>query len=736
MKKTTLFILLCFISSSTFAAHIIGSVLYYEVTKINANGTSTVRINMDIYRDASSGGANFDADADFGVYEKMNNDVYTYILSKMIIPINRIDIYNVNVNSDCNNTSNVIVERATYSFEVDLDLNKVHTIAYQRCCKASQILNLVEPDKNGSAVFLNLTKESISYVHKGPRPNGFFERILTVNQSNEVDFSFTSENELNFTFSKVFRSGGIDGESGVYCIGVRPESAKCLPPFATNDFLPGFSYDKPFGNLGTTALDSEIGLIKVDPTAIGFYTMELLLTETKDGVLMSEANLNWTFSVISNDNKFATGLRFFDVNKNGIYDGQDKISDLLFNYNGALCGSSFKNESGEYQFFPFKAEIGSISSIDPNWTIVSDSIYDFTSSNSIERDVIFSPTNKNAKANLDVTQSRIRCNEEFDVDIKVSNIGIEKLAANMTIDYDPSLMFFSSSYPNYVVDEIKHQLIINLEAINVYDDFSCTLVFKAGSASDVHRILDNTYQLGYKIYASTDDETKIRIEKNESVGCALDPNNKLVSPEVSFNKADKFTYTINFENIGNSYANKIIVKDTIAQEFDFKSIRVLGASHGNLTILLAPENRVLSFIFENINLLPKDKGFVRFEIATNSWEANKILFNKASIYFDQNAPIQTNTSKLLLTTKEAVGNTSSEISFSPNPVVRYLNFNYDEIKNKIYSCDIFDLTGRKIKHYPSIPQNRLDLIDLAPNIYFIKLYYNFNETKVFKFVKI
>lgn len=135
---------------------------------------------------------------------------------------------------------------------------------------------------------------------------------------------------------------------------------------------------------------------------------------------------------------------------------------------------------------------------------------------------------------------------------------------------------------------------------------------------------------------------------------AYDPNDKLASPQglcaEGFIEPDEvLTYTIRFQNTGNADAINIFILDTLDQDFDINSLKVVGQSHTPMITEIL-ENRVLKFRFDNIHLPDSttneknSHGYVMFEVAPMTGLAvGTELTNKVGIYFDFNEPVITNT---------------------------------------------------------------------------------------------
>jgi hypothetical protein len=107
-------------------------------------------------------------------------------------------------------------------------------------------------------------------------------------------------------------------------------------------------------------------------------------------------------------------------------------------------------------------------------------------------------------------------------------------------------------------------------------------------------------------------------------------------------------YLIRFQNTGNDTAFTVIIRDTLAEELDIFSVRSGASSHNYSFRMYGP--RVLEWRFNNI-MLPdsninflKSQGFVKFNVKQQmDLTAGTIINNSASIYFDQNPTVITNT---------------------------------------------------------------------------------------------
>jgi uncharacterized repeat protein (TIGR01451 family) len=135
---------------------------------------------------------------------------------------------------------------------------------------------------------------------------------------------------------------------------------------------------------------------------------------------------------------------------------------------------------------------------------------------------------------------------------------------------------------------------------------------------------------------------------------SYDPNDKTGYPlglgsnhEIEPNQ--DMEYIIRFQNTGTDTAFTVVIRDTLSTDLDIFSLRSGTSSHDYTFRMYGP--RVLEWTFNNIMLpdsninLIGSNGFVSFKVhQVPNLAIGTVIENSASIYFDFNAPIFTNTS--------------------------------------------------------------------------------------------
>ncbi|HEY0068146.1 MAG TPA: T9SS type A sorting domain-containing protein, partial [Flavisolibacter sp.] len=106
-------------------------------------------------------------------------------------------------------------------------------------------------------------------------------------------------------------------------------------------------------------------------------------------------------------------------------------------------------------------------------------------------------------------------------------------------------------------------------------------------------------------------------------------------------------YTVTFQNTGTGTVSNLVIRDTLDAKLDWSSLQMVGSSHPcEMTV----ENGRVSWTFNGINLPNMgtapgpSAGFIAFQAKPkNTVVVNDIIYNTASIYYDMDLPVRTNT---------------------------------------------------------------------------------------------
>jgi len=256
-------------------------------------------------------------------------------------------------------------------------------------------------------------------------------------------------------------------------------------------------------------------------------------------------------------------------------------------------------------------------------------------------------------------------------------------------------------------------------------------------------------------YPNYDGAPYFSIDCRMIVG-SFDPNEKEASPagygaQHFIEENTDINYTIHFQNTGNDTAYKVVIVDTISSTLEINTLIPLVASHDYRFERI--DSNVVRFVFDSIYLVdsvhnePLSHGFVKFSIQQKL--DNPIgtkIYNNASIYFDRNEAIVTNTTfhtigkdfiqvRLLSSTKNSTYNVK-EVKVFPNPFrdQTQIIVESNELKNAVLI--LMNLEGQIIKTIPSSNNNIFTIYrdDLANGMYLFKILEDNNEVTTGKLI--
>lgn len=308
------------------------------------------------------------------------------------------------------------------------------------------------------------------------------------------------------------------------------------------------------------------------------------------------------------------------------------------------------------------------------------------------------------------------------------NKGNTTLSGSLSLDYQGNKIIFISSEITPDTN-INSNLVWNFTNLKSFEQKSFIVTFKLNPPTHPTDPLNAGSKLTFtaKIFPINNDEIPKdnNLVLHQTVVNSIDPNDKtclqgdIITPDLV---GTDVHYLIRFENTGTANAVNVVVKDMIdTNKFDIESLQPIKSSHSyRMTIT---EGNKVEFFFENIELPFDDAtndGYVLFKIKTKpTLVVGDTFSNKADIYFDYNFPIATNQAvtavQSVLSTQEF---SKSKISVYPNPVKDVLNFKTTE---KIKKVEIYDVTGRLLKVELGIVNNQLNVSQLKPGNYIIKV---------------
>jgi uncharacterized repeat protein (TIGR01451 family) len=412
-----------------------------------------------------------------------------------------------------------------------------------------------------------------------------------------------------------------------------------------------------------------------------------------------------------------SGFTFYDENANGVKDTLERPLPFFRTSLRQLNTNQFSNANGAFTYLLGPGDYELTYDTVPNWRLSSDSAaYRFSLGVNEELTDLnfgFVPIDTIIEMVVGINSGYPRCDKLVDFELSTRNIGttinsgtlwlkIDALVQNVELASPPDTMlgdtlfgwYFDGLYPNELFTE---RLAIEIPGVE-----------------DGIVIGDRLY---FDAYAVVETDTFSASYRPE-IFCAYDPNDKLVSPEKdglsNYTLFDEWiTYTIRFQNTGNDTAFTVVVRDTLDANLDLNSFQILNSSH--LDILEASiSGRSLEFAFPSIMLpdssrhFDASQGFITYTIkAKKGLSENTPIRNSASIYFDQNPPIRTNTTLNTLVSMlpgaTAVGEEKgffNKVKVYPNPSKGFVNVELElhDMKNDI-DIRVLDVLGRELRRW-------------------------------------
>ena len=448
------------------------------------------------------------------------------------------------------------------------------------------------------------------------------------------------------------------------------------------------------------------------------------------------------------------GAVSFDNNSNGC-DVNDQLEpNIRLNINdGTNQGATFTNAAGIYNFYTLAGnftvqpvlENPSFFVLTPgNVTIpFADTNYNTTTQN-----FCISPNGSHQDLEIviaPIVPARPGFQATYEITYKnKGNTILPSTSNGLYLEYDADKMqLVSASEP--ITGTGANFVNFGYETLHPFETRTITVFFLINTPTEANPVnIDDVLTFTAQISPNNNDEYVFdnQFILNQIVVGSFDPNDirclqgETVPPSEIGNYLH---YIVNFENTGNYYAENVVVKlDIDASKYDISTLQLLNTSHPSYTQIT--NNRV-EFMFEGINLDAAGgnppvggHGNVLFKIRSKEDLGDGDYVSKrANIYFDYNAPIDTN---IAFTTFQTLSNSISQfddsISVSPNPTHGNVNINS---KFNIKIIELYDVQGRILETViENSNESILDVSKRQSGIYFLKITTD-EGSKVEKIVK-
>ncbi|MDI9256488.1 DUF7619 domain-containing protein [Flavobacterium sedimenticola] len=211
-----------------------------------------------------------------------------------------------------------------------------------------------------------------------------------------------------------------------------------------------------------------------------------------------------------------------------------------------------------------------------------------------------------------------------------------------------------------------------------------------------------------------------------------DPNDKMEAhgdkiPINQFTANDYLFYTIRFQNNGTASAIDIRIEDLLDAQLDETSVRMVSASH-NYTMTQVDNHLVWEFrniyLPSSIVSATASTGYVQFQVKVNpGFQLGDLIPNNASIYFDTNPAIVTNTftTKFINALSTADFDDRNLVMY-PNPANNQVQIALANTSEPLQKITFYDVVGKVVKTVTANTNNvTVDVSDLSRGLYMVEI---------------
>ena len=426
-----------------------------------------------------------------------------------------------------------------------------------------------------------------------------------------------------------------------------------------------------------------------------------------------------------------TGSMLFDADNNGCDTNDSPQPNIKININdGTNQGATFTNNTANYNFYTQTGNFTVTPNIEnPSWFTFSPSsaTIPFADNNNNVVTQNFCISANGVHPDVEIVIAPITpARPGFDAiyQIVYKNKGNQALSGNITFTYDDEILDFVTAFP--LTDTQSLGLLNwNYQNLQPFESRSIYVSLNVNSPQETPAVnIDDVLSFQATITPVIGDDLPEDnlFSYNQTVVGSFDPNDitciegEVVPPSEI---GEYLHYIINFENTGTAEAENIVVKvDIDESQFDIDSLQMLNTSHN--AYIRQADNKI-EFIFQEIWLDTGGHGNVLLKIKSkNNLLEGDTVAKQANIYFDYNAPIETNMAN---TTFEILSNGNFEIDESitifPNPTASIININCN---NAIKTVELYDVQGRLLQtQIVESATTSLNLSDKTNGIYFAKI---------------
>ncbi|WP_053977651.1 BspA family leucine-rich repeat surface protein [Mangrovimonas xylaniphaga] len=445
-------------------------------------------------------------------------------------------------------------------------------------------------------------------------------------------------------------------------------------------------------------------------------------------------DLNWYIpdEGISDTCASISGEVLFDIDNNGCSETGIPMGDFFVTMgNGSNSYAQFVSDGSYYISTNIDTWTVSLMNVPNYYTVTPESIeVDFESTS--DEIVDFCITANQDINDLNITllpTGQARPGFEAAYKLVVKNLGtqsMDNITASLT--FDEAMQSFVEANP-VTSATTTNSLEFAIATLAPFEIWETSITMQTFTPPTVNG--DDLLNFTATVLPNTDDYTPNdnTFSLEQIVVNSYDPNDKQVlqgETIVMEQTSEYLDYLIRFQNTGSASAINIRVEDELHDNLDWSTLSITSASH-DYEVEITNGNEV-DFVFNGIYLPaesqnePESHGYIAYKIKPKTTvQVGDIMSGNASIYFDYNAPIITNTVTTEVVDVLGVGeyNLSSFITVYPNPISEgvYLEMN-DGVE--LISAKLYNVQGRLLLETKEAT-NYIKTEQLSSGVYMLRL---------------
>ncbi|CAI8381965.1 MAG: Uncharacterised protein [Owenweeksia sp. TMED14] len=284
-------IILCLVNIKASGAHLVGGEITYMCL-----GNNVYQIELTVYRDCNSSGAQLDGNASIGVF----NGTSGALIQNIQVNKGATQSLPSNTGNPCLLAPpNVCTEYAKYITIVTLPTSSQgYTISYQRCCRNATISNINNPDDWGMTITARIPPNDFS-CNNSPQWNTKPPIVICSQEDLNVPVNCSDPDgdSLFYFLCNVFHGGGKSNQQG--SLNSPQPSPPGSPPYVIIPYSAPNTSSNPIPGNPPLSLNGQTGVLSGKVSVTGQYVMVFCVEEWRNGILLNTIRRDYQFNVTS-----------------------------------------------------------------------------------------------------------------------------------------------------------------------------------------------------------------------------------------------------------------------------------------------------------------------------------------------------------------------------------------------------------------------------------------------------